>query len=33
MTGAPHRVFWMRSAVWCEDCKQKIETCCEGGTC
>lgn len=30
MTGKPHRLLWMRSALWCEDCKQKIETCCEG---
>jgi hypothetical protein len=31
MTGEPHRTFWMRSALWCHDCKQKLETCCEGG--
>jgi hypothetical protein len=30
MTGTPHRLFWMRSAWWCRDCKQKIESCCEG---
>ena len=30
MTGGEHRLFWMRSAWWCEDCRQKIETCCEG---
>jgi hypothetical protein len=30
LTGRPHRLFWMRSAWWCHDCKQKIETCCEG---
>jgi hypothetical protein len=33
MTGQPHRLFWMRSAWWCEDCRQKIEGCCEGGGC
>jgi hypothetical protein len=33
MTGGPHRLFWMRSAWWCEDCRQKIESCCEGGGC
>jgi hypothetical protein len=33
MTGKPHRLFWMRSAWWCEDCRQKIEGCCEGGGC
>jgi hypothetical protein len=33
MTGQPHRLFWMRSALWCEDCRQKIEGCCEGGGC
>lgn len=33
MTGQPHRLFWMRSAWWCEDCRQKIESCCEGGGC
>jgi hypothetical protein len=30
LTGAAHRLFWMRSAWWCQDCRQKIETCCEG---
>jgi len=30
MTGGEHRLFWMRSAWWCQDCRQKIETCCEG---
>jgi hypothetical protein len=33
MTGQQHRLFWMRSAWWCEDCRQKIESCCEGGGC
>jgi hypothetical protein len=33
MTGTEHRLFWMRSAWWCEDCRQKIESCCEGGGC
>ena len=33
MTGLPHRLFWMRSAWWCEDCSQKVEGCCEGGGC
>lgn len=33
MTGKPHRLFWMRSAWWCEDCRQKVEGCCEGGGC
>jgi hypothetical protein len=33
MTGRPHRLFWMRSAWWCEDCRQKVEGCCEGGGC
>lgn len=33
MTGQPHRLFWMRSAWWCQDCRQKIESCCEGGGC
>jgi hypothetical protein len=33
MTGQAHRLFWMRSAWWCEDCRQKIEGCCEGGGC
>jgi hypothetical protein len=33
MTGAEHQLFWMRSAWWCHDCRQKIETCCEGGGC
>jgi len=32
-TGADHRLFWMRSAWWCHDCRQKIESCCEGGGC
>jgi hypothetical protein len=30
LTGVAHRLFWMRSAWWCRDCRQKIETCCEG---
>jgi hypothetical protein len=30
LTGDTHRLFWMRSAWWCKDCRQKIETCCEG---
>jgi hypothetical protein len=30
LTGVPHRLFWMRSAWWCHDCRQKIEGCCEG---
>jgi hypothetical protein len=33
MTGKEHALFWMRSAWWCGDCHQKIETCCEGGGC
>ena len=33
MTGDQHRLFWMRSAWWCEDCRQKVESCCEGGGC
>ena len=33
MTGGEHRLFWMRSAWWCEDCRQKVESCCEGGGC
>jgi hypothetical protein len=33
LTGRAHRLFWMRSAWWCHDCRQKIETCCEGGGC
>ena len=33
MTGEQHRLFWMRSAWWCEDCRQKVESCCEGGGC
>jgi hypothetical protein len=33
MTGQTHRLFWMRSAWWCADCRQKIESCCEGGGC
>ena len=33
MTGSEHRLFWMRSAWWCHDCRQKIESCCEGGGC
>jgi hypothetical protein len=23
----------MRSAWWCADCRQKVESCCEGGGC
>jgi hypothetical protein len=30
LTGQPHKLFWMRSAWWCQDCRQKLETCCEG---
>ncbi len=30
LTGEPHRLLWLRSAWWCQDCRQKIETCCEG---
>jgi len=33
LTGEPHRLFWMRSAWWCADCRQKVESCCEGGGC
>ena len=33
MTGEQHRLFWMRSAWWCADCRQKVESCCEGGGC
>jgi hypothetical protein len=33
LTGQAHRLFWMRSAWWCTDCRQKIESCCEGGGC
>lgn len=33
MTGRDHRLHWMRSAWWCADCRQKIESCCEGGGC
>ena len=33
LTGRAHRLFWMRSAWWCHDCRQKIESCCEGGGC
>jgi hypothetical protein len=33
LTGKPHRLFWMRSAWWCADCRQKVESCCEGGGC
>jgi hypothetical protein len=33
LTGGEHRLFWMRSAWWCHDCRQKIESCCEGGGC
>lgn len=32
-TGTGHRLFWMRSAWWCAECRQKIESCCEGGGC
>jgi hypothetical protein len=31
MTGLPHRLFWMRSAWWCEDCRQEVGGCCERG--
>jgi hypothetical protein len=31
LTGRPHRLFWLRSAWWCHDCRQKIESCCDGG--
>lgn len=30
LTGRPHQLLWMRSAWWCQDCRQKLETCCEG---
>jgi hypothetical protein len=30
LTGQPHKLLWMRSAWWCQDCRQKLETCCEG---
>ncbi|MET0557903.1 MAG: hypothetical protein ABW065_04445 [Solirubrobacterales bacterium] len=33
LTGNAHCLFWMRSAWWCADCRQKIESCCEGGGC
>jgi hypothetical protein len=33
LTGKEHRLFWMRSAWWCLDCRQKVESCCEGGGC
>lgn len=33
LTGKEHRLFWLRSAWWCHDCHQKVETCCEGGGC
>lgn len=33
LTGHPHRLFWLRSALWCEDCRQKIESCCDGDGC
>jgi hypothetical protein len=33
LTGEPHRLFWMRSAWWCAECRQKVESCCEGGGC
>jgi hypothetical protein len=33
LTGRPHRLFWMRSAWWCHDCRQKIESCCDGAGC
>lgn len=33
MSGKAHRFFWMRSAWWCADCRQKVESCCEGGGC
>jgi hypothetical protein len=33
LTGSDHRLFWMRSAWWCHDCRQKVESCCEGGGC
>lgn len=33
LTGEAHRLFFMRSAWWCADCKQKIESCCDGGGC
>jgi hypothetical protein len=33
LTGTDHRLFWMRSAWWCHDCRQKVESCCEGGGC
>jgi hypothetical protein len=33
LTGRPHRLFWMRSAWWCQDCRQEIESCYDGGGC
>ncbi len=33
MTGQPHRLFWRRSEWCCEDCRQKIESCCDGCAC
>jgi hypothetical protein len=33
MTGHQHRLFWMRSALWCADCRQKVESCCDGAGC
>lgn len=33
MTSLHHRLFWMRSAWWCKDCRQKIESCCESVGC
>jgi hypothetical protein len=33
MTGKAHQFFWMRSAWWYQDCRQKAESCCEGGGC
>jgi hypothetical protein len=33
LIGKADRLFWMRSAWWCADCRQKVESCCEGGGC
>ena len=33
MMGERHRLFWMRSAWWCAECRQKLESSCEGGGC
>lgn len=33
LTGEPHRLFWMRSAWWCAERRQKVELCSDGGGC